>query len=102
MTKLGSLPKSEYTPLMQTLFGHSSPSSIQVQTSLEASEVTFFDPTLNDSQKDAIRFALASRELALIHGPPGVSARTFQLSIKWPNNGRRVKRIRWWSSFGSF
>jgi DNA polymerase alpha-associated DNA helicase A len=28
---------------------------------------------LNESQKDAIRFALASREVALIHGPPGVS-----------------------------
>lgn len=26
---------------------------------------------MNDSQKDAIRFALASREVALIHGPPG-------------------------------
>lgn len=29
------------------------------------------DPTINDSQKEAIRFALATREVALIHGPPG-------------------------------
>jgi DNA polymerase alpha-associated DNA helicase A len=36
----------------------------------------WFDSTLNDSQKDAIRFALASREVALIHGPPGVSRLT--------------------------
>ena len=29
------------------------------------------DLSLNDSQKEAIRFALSSREIALIHGPPG-------------------------------
>ncbi|KAJ5465476.1 hypothetical protein N7530_009263 [Penicillium desertorum] len=33
--------------------------------------VEFTDPTLNDSQKEAIQFALASRDIALIHGPPG-------------------------------
>lgn len=34
-------------------------------------DLQFFDDTLNDSQKDAVRFALASPEIALIHGPPG-------------------------------
>ncbi len=38
----------------------------------EFGKIEWVDPTLNDSQKDAIRFALASREIALIHGPPGV------------------------------
>ena len=33
--------------------------------------IDWFDPTLNDSQQGAIRFALASRDVALIHGPPG-------------------------------
>lgn len=30
--------------------------------------------TVRAAEKDAIRFALASKEIALIHGPPGVSA----------------------------
>lgn len=30
--------------------------------------------TVPAAEKDAIRFALASKEIALIHGPPGVSA----------------------------
>ena len=30
------------------------------------------DSALNQSQKDAVIFALASLDLALIHGPPGV------------------------------
>ncbi|RMX86591.1 hypothetical protein D0867_15749, partial [Hortaea werneckii] len=34
-------------------------------------EVQWNDPSLNDSQKEAIRFTLASREVSLIHGPPG-------------------------------
>lgn len=36
-------------------------------------EIKFFDETLNDSQKEAVRFALGSPEISLIHGPPGVS-----------------------------
>ncbi|GLB39891.1 putative DNA helicase [Lyophyllum shimeji] len=31
----------------------------------------FFDESLNDSQKDAIKFCLESPEVACIHGPPG-------------------------------
>ncbi|RMZ23603.1 hypothetical protein D0859_12350 [Hortaea werneckii] len=34
-------------------------------------EIQWNDPSLNDSQKEAIRFTLASREVSLIHGPPG-------------------------------
>jgi DNA polymerase alpha-associated DNA helicase A len=51
------------------LFGQSSISPI-TSTDLNA-DIKWFDDTLNSSQKDAIRFALASREIALIHGPPG-------------------------------
>jgi DNA polymerase alpha-associated DNA helicase A len=35
--------------------------------------MSFFDDSLNDSQKAAIRFALESAEVACIHGPPGES-----------------------------
>ncbi|MDX2054786.1 MAG: AAA domain-containing protein [Polyangiaceae bacterium] len=33
--------------------------------------VPFKDPNLNESQKQAVRFALQAQEIALIHGPPG-------------------------------
>ncbi|KAF1318883.1 hypothetical protein FI667_g13555, partial [Globisporangium splendens] len=33
-------------------------------------EITPFNPGMNESQLEAIRFALASKDLALIHGPP--------------------------------
>ncbi|KAJ7764583.1 AAA domain-containing protein [Mycena maculata] len=33
--------------------------------------VQFFDESLNDSQKDAVKFCLQAPEVACIHGPPG-------------------------------
>ena len=76
MEKLKKMEESQYTTLIRVIFGIEAPSPIPTESEdLEAQigHVHFFDPTLNDSQKDAIRFALASREVALIHGPPGVS-----------------------------
>ncbi len=32
---------------------------------------------LDDSQKDGVRFALKQRELAIIHGPPGLVSFSF-------------------------
>ena len=69
MTKLQKMQPSEHSTLTQVLFGQASPTPISPQD-LKV-EVKWKDPSLNDSQKDAIRFALASREVALIHGPPG-------------------------------
>lgn len=37
---------------------------------------TPLDPTLNSSQQEAIRFALGSRDVAIIHGPPGTGKTT--------------------------
>ena len=75
MERLQRLEESQYTTLIRVLFGLESPSP--VPTSAEDVEtqiggLKILDPTLNDSQKKAIRFAVASREVALIHGPPGV------------------------------
>jgi len=69
MTKLQKMQPSEHSVLTQVLFGQSSPTPIP-QEALQA-DIKWHDPSLNPSQKDAIRFALASREVALIHGPPG-------------------------------
>ncbi|KAF4480099.1 HCS1-DNA helicase A [Fusarium agapanthi] len=57
----------------RVLFGLSSPSPVSEDLSEDETvcNLEWFDPTLNDSQKNAIRFALLSREVALIHGPPG-------------------------------
>lgn len=69
MTRLQKMQPSEHSTLTQVLFGQSSPTPIS-ESDLKA-DVQWTDPTLNDSQKEAIRFALANREVALIHGPPG-------------------------------
>lgn len=54
--------------LQRVLFGLAPPSEPE-----DIGEIQYFNPTgLNDSQKKAVRLALSSPELALIHGPPGV------------------------------
>ena len=54
--------------LAQVLLGQRPPSTPQ-----QLSNIQFFDDTLNESQKDAVRFALEANEIALVHGPPGNS-----------------------------
>ncbi|KAM7208050.1 P-loop containing nucleoside triphosphate hydrolase protein [Naviculisporaceae sp. PSN 640] len=73
MEKLQKMGESEYSVFIRVLFGQGSPSPLPADLSSDSEwgKIEWIDPTLNDSQKDAIRFALASREIALIHGPPG-------------------------------
>ncbi|OKL63073.1 hypothetical protein UA08_01277 [Talaromyces atroroseus] len=68
MEKMEKMSETDHTYFMRVLFGHATPSSPNYDA---IGPVDFIDPTLNDSQKEAIRFALASKEVALIHGPPG-------------------------------
>jgi DNA polymerase alpha-associated DNA helicase A len=74
MEKLQKMGEQDYSSFVRVVFGHSSPSPVPQNLTEDATfgNIDWVDPTLNDSQKDAIRFALASREIALIHGPPGV------------------------------
>ncbi|KAI0664804.1 P-loop containing nucleoside triphosphate hydrolase protein [Cubamyces menziesii] len=58
------LPKM--TPLIRVLMGMAAPSE-----KVPVKDLKFFDPSLNSSQQEAIRFALESPEVACIHGPPG-------------------------------
>jgi hypothetical protein len=60
-------PPHEMTRLIQVLLGMSQPSA---QT--QVADLTFFDTTLNPSQKEAVKFALEAPEVACIHGPPGI------------------------------
>lgn len=73
MEKMERMSEAEYTPFMRVLFGLSSPSPVDAIPTTGDGSIEWVDETLNDSQKDAILFALGSREIALIHGPPGVS-----------------------------
>ncbi|KAA1474386.1 P-loop containing nucleoside triphosphate hydrolase protein [Dentipellis sp. KUC8613] len=56
----------EQTPVMRVLLGMSEPSK-----PIPVKDLSFFDPSLNPSQKEAIKFCLESPEVACIHGPPG-------------------------------
>ncbi|KAI6015013.1 AAA domain-containing protein [Pisolithus orientalis] len=60
--------KTDYqlTPLIRVLLGMSPPSKPTY-----TDDITFYDPSLNASQKRAVKFALAAKEVACIHGPPG-------------------------------
>jgi ATP-dependent RNA/DNA helicase IGHMBP2 len=48
-----------------------------------ASEAPFtpLDPALNESQQEAVRFALAARDLAIVHGPPGTGKTTTVIEV---------------------
>lgn len=80
MERLRDMEERDRTTLMRILFGLESPTQVSknaVELEDAIGEIEFYDPTLNDSQKEAIKFALASREVALIHGPPGVRSILF-------------------------
>ncbi|PHH78351.1 hypothetical protein CDD80_7037 [Ophiocordyceps camponoti-rufipedis] len=88
MEKLRDMAESEYSTFIRVLFGIERPSPVLSNVD----EPEWFDPTLNESQKDAIRFALASREIALIHGPPGTGKThtLVELILQLVKAGQRV------------
>lgn len=74
MTRMQKLTEGETSPFMRVLFGQSSPSLVPKDLNdpdYGLDKLDWIDPTLNESQKEAVKFALLSREVALIHGPPG-------------------------------
>ena len=78
MERLKQQEERDYTTLTRVLFGLDSITPISEGSASWPGEITFFDQTLNSSQKDSVRFALASQEVALIHGPPG-TGKTYTL-----------------------
>ena len=75
MEQLQKMKPDEYSTFIRVMFGLTSPSPVPKDLD-SVGVVEWIDPSLNDSQKDAIQFALASREVALIHGPPGVGSQS--------------------------
>lgn len=64
------------TRIIDVLFGLSEPSSAGL-----AGPVEFLNPSLDDSQKEAVVFSLNQREVAIIHGPPGTGKTTTVVEI---------------------
>uniref|UniRef100_A0A7N9IBP4 Immunoglobulin mu DNA binding protein 2 n=1 Tax=Macaca fascicularis TaxID=9541 RepID=A0A7N9IBP4_MACFA len=62
--------------LIEVLFGRSAPSPAS-----EIHPLTFFNTSLDASQKEAVSFALSQKELAIIHGPPGTGKTTTVVEI---------------------
>lgn len=60
MARLRDLPAAA-PPLVDVLFGRADPSPLEPGYS--DADMTWFDAGLNESQKDAVRFALASKEV---------------------------------------
>ncbi|KIX05395.1 uncharacterized protein Z518_06267 [Rhinocladiella mackenziei CBS 650.93] len=89
LTKLLETSESSYTMLQRVLLGLSFPGTPDMD---KVKDIVFFDPTLNASQRDAVRFALSSPEIALIHGPPG-TGKTYtliELILQLLKDGQRV------------
>ncbi|KAK3984142.1 P-loop containing nucleoside triphosphate hydrolase protein [Cladorrhinum sp. PSN332] len=94
MGKMARMETEEgYSYFMRVLFGMAPPTvgEDELRVGEEGGE-EWFDPTLNESQKDAIRFALASKEIALIHGPPGTGKThtLIELILQMLKKGLRV------------
>lgn len=90
MEKMIKMENEEgYSYFMRVLFGVVGPTPLNME---KVGDIEWVDPTLNESQKDAIRFALASEEIALIHGPPGTGKThtLIELILQMLKRGLRV------------
>lgn len=60
-----------------------------------AEVLTFYNASLDASQKEAVSFALSQKELAIIHGPPGTGKTTtvVEIILQAVKRGLKVGRV---------
>ncbi|GIY48193.1 DNA-binding protein SMUBP-2 [Caerostris darwini] len=59
--------------LVDVLFGNKTPAACD-ESSLKS--ISFYNNNLNEKQKEAVKFALLQKDVAIIHGPPGTGKTT--------------------------
>ena len=57
--------------------------------------MTFSNENLDESQKEAVKFALCQKEVAVIHGPPGTGKTTtvVEIILQCVRRGEKVIRM---------
>src|SRR5262249_42668403 len=70
LDRVRTASRDRLAELRQVLLGQSPP------TFGSEAEFPLLDTSLNRSQQEAVRFALAAQDLAIIHGPPGTGKTT--------------------------
>lgn len=96
MEKLKKMGENEYSVLIRVLLGLNSPTIFPrdlKNAEYGHGQIEFIDQTLNESQKDAIRFSLSSPEVCLIHGPPGVCYTVLERTGVFLINFRQAKHM---------
>ncbi|TNN00243.1 hypothetical protein fugu_011489 [Takifugu bimaculatus] len=76
LNELNSYSNGPAGNLINVLFGETKPSCFS-----QSNETEFFNKNLDDSQREAVTFALTQRDLAVIHGPPGTGKTTTVVEI---------------------
>lgn len=81
MTRLRELSEADQSTFVQVLFGKASPTPLPQDMDAAVGRLEWNSQSLNHSQKEAIKFALATKEIALIHGPPGTGKTTALIEL---------------------
>ncbi|KAG5519681.1 hypothetical protein PMAC_001837 [Pneumocystis sp. 'macacae'] len=83
ITRLKEMKDEEMTLLTKILLGREKPSLPWRKDEKDSpiSDFLLFDNTLNNEQKKAVEFALASKEITIIHGPPGTGKTSTLIEI---------------------